>query len=80
MSNCLVLNSGSWRQTRLIDRHMGDAKGCFQFEPEVLHFKRTNEQHYLFTSILTEEKPVAPLHLLILAPYTDVTHAAAHFN
>lgn len=80
MTNCLVLNPGSWRHPGLNDRHIGDAKGGFQFEPEVLHFKKTNEQHYLFTSILTKEKPVAPLHLLILAPYTDVTRAAAHFN
>lgn len=80
MTNCLVLNPGSWRHPRLNDRHIGDAKGGYQFQPKVLHFKKTNEQHYLFTSILTEEKSVAPLHLLILAPYTDVTHAAAHFN
>ena len=70
MSKCLVLNSGSQRHPRRTDRHIGDAKGCFQFEPEVLHFKKTNEQHYLFTSIWTKEKPVSPLHLLILAPST----------
>lgn len=76
MSKCLVLNSGSWRHLRLTDRHIGDAKGCLQLKPEVLHFK-TNEQLYLFTLILTKEKPVSPLHLLILALFTDVTQAAA---
>jgi hypothetical protein len=80
INNCLGLNLGSCRHPALIDRHTGDAKDCFQFYPEVLHFRKTNEQHYLFTSILTKGKPVAPLHLLIPAPYTDVTHAAAHFN
>lgn len=79
MSKCLVLNSGSWRHLRLTDRHIGDAKGCLQLKPEVLHFK-TNEQLYLFTLILTKEKPVSPLHLLILVLFTDVTQAAAHFN
>lgn len=80
MSKCLVLNSGSCRHPQLTDRHTGDAEGCFQFQPEVLHFQKAKERRYLFTSALTKEKPLSPLHLLILAPSTDATHAAAHFN
>lgn len=55
MSNHLVLNSGGWRQPRLVDRHIGDTKGWFQLEPEVLHVKKTNKQQYLFPSISAKE-------------------------
>lgn len=35
-SNCLALNAGSWRQPQLVDRYIGDARACFQFEPQTL--------------------------------------------
>lgn len=58
----------------------GDARGSFQLQPEVSHCRMLRGRASPVYFNTDKGRACGPLHLVVLAPYSYVTCAAAHFN